>query len=271
MSSIAVCRPLVGMLCVKLCSTVVCGLLLVSSVLFLELLLVCSSPFLLPQEVCCCSCLPVQVHSSLLCWWCCVLFVKEAGDTELLRKSCLLLSPLQEDVAHPRRPDVGAALLRVVNSRGLLLIAGNQAAVAHLLDFVCQAFRELLRSSTALLCWASKRFHLICCRTHLVDTCGDRLLLLLHVEVLLKCLGFVRSSCCSDSVLEVVWVRCRLVCLEKWRALRTLLLRCVLALLFLCSFVVPASKYLCVLLCTHFVASSAVYFLVKTLRCHLLV
>ena len=32
MPSIAVCRPLVGMLCVNLCSTVVCGLLLVFGV-----------------------------------------------------------------------------------------------------------------------------------------------------------------------------------------------------------------------------------------------
>ena len=130
MSSTGVCRLLVGMLCVRLRSVVGHDLLLVSSVLlFLVLLLPpCSSPSWLLQEVCCCSCLPIQAHSSLLCWCCCVqertlcsqpskfLLVEVVDAVGSPQRSCWSLLRLQEVEDRPRiDQDVGAALLCVVN------------------------------------------------------------------------------------------------------------------------------------------------------------
>ena len=198
MSSIVVRRLLVGMLCVRLHSMVGHGLLLVSSMLmFLVLLLACSSPSLILQEVCCCSCPPVQVHNGLLCWWCCVqgrtlcfrpsvfLLVEVRGVAGLLQRSCWLLSLLREEVGHPRRPRCMRCAAACSRCWVLLLTAVNQAVVVRLLGVFAMLLVNF--SNRRLLCWASKRFRLLCCRTLLVDTCGDRPLLLLRVGMLPKC------------------------------------------------------------------------------------
>ena len=188
MSCIVVCRLLVGMLCVHLHSVVDRDLLLVPSVLlFPVLLLACSSPSLLPREACCCSCLPVHVRSSLLCWWCCVrertlclkpsmfLLVEVEGVAGSPRRSCSLLSPLQEEVDRPRRPGCSRRAAACSKCWVLLLIAVDHAVVAHLLD----VFAKLLVSFSGrrLLCWASKRFCLLCCK----------LCWWIHVEIVCCC------------------------------------------------------------------------------------
>ena len=88
-----------------------------SRLLFLELPLACNFPCLLPQAMFCCSCLLIQVRSNHLASvgdvaskkGHCVsdrlfLSVEVASVAELLRKSCLLLPRLQEEVDHSHRP-----------------------------------------------------------------------------------------------------------------------------------------------------------------------